>query len=43
MKNLFSILILVLATVVTACYDDNGNYDYSELAQVDIKVSKDTI
>ena len=43
MKRLFPICAWIIAAIVSACYDDEGNYEYSQLAKVDIAVDKDTI
>ena len=36
MKKTYSIIMLFMALLAMACYDDKGNYDYTELGEVEI-------
>ncbi|MEG2555437.1 MAG: PKD-like family lipoprotein [Odoribacter sp.] len=38
MKNrIYSISVFLLSLLAVACYDDKGNYDYTEISQVEMK------
>ena len=36
MKKTYLIIMLFMALLAMACYDDKGNYDYTELGKVEI-------
>ena len=37
--HFFNSAILLVALLLTGCYDDKGNYDYTELAPMEITIS----
>ena len=42
MKNIMKIALLLLATVMLtySCYDDEGNYSYTDINEVGIKLDE---